>query len=198
MAWVSLFKGWLRAGRTLGLLALPALMAGCRVIGAAVIVTVGVVGLAGYAVYKTGEVVVTGVGAGVGAVGAGVVAAGAAVGGALTPDSKPETEATAKPVSTVVLTDNEFKTDYLASFDRTWKAANATFQKAGFKDIAGEADSGVLTAQAWEGTGITVKLKSLEPLLTEARIRVGSKGNIKTAETVHKWMLAELTQKVAP
>lgn len=201
-AWVQkgicLLKLRNRRYRTLGLLALTGLLAGCRVLGTAVIVTVGVVGLAGYVVYKTGEVAVTGVSKGVGAVGTGVVAAGSAVGSALTPDRKPES--TAKPVTTVVFTDNEVKTDYLASSERTWKAANAAFQKAGFKGIVGERDAnaGVLTAQVWEGTEITMKLKSLEPLLTEVRIRVGSKGNIKTSETVHKWIRAELNQEVAP
>lgn len=191
-----LLKGWNRARRSLGLLALSALLAGCRVIGAAVVVTVGVVGLAGYAVYKTGEVVVTGVGTGVVAVGTGIGAAGAAVGSALTPDSKPEP--TAKPVTTVVYTDNEVKVEYLASVERTWKAANAAFQKSGFQSIVGDASSGVLTAQAWEGTDIKVNLENVEPLLTVVRIRVGTTGNIKTAETVHKWIRAELAQAVAP
>lgn len=181
-----------RAWKAPGVVACAAILAGCRVIGTATVITVGVVALAGYAVYKTGETVVTGVGKGVGAVGAGIGAAGAAVGSALTPD--------AKPVSTVVLTDNEFKTEYGASLDRVWKAANNAFQKSGFQGITGErkADSGVLTAQIPDGAGVTVKLKSPEPLLTEVRIRVGSSGNLKTAETVHKWILAELTHEAAP
>ncbi len=181
-----------RVWKAPGIVAAASILVGCRVLGTAVIVTVGVVGLAGYAVYKTGETVVTGVGKGVGAVGAGIGAAGAAVGSALTPDSK--------PVSTVVLTDNEFKTEYGASLDRVWKAANDAFKKSGFQGITGEreADSGVLTAQIPDGAGVTVKLKSPEPLLTEVRIRVGSTGNLKTAETVHKWILAELTPEAAP
>ncbi len=153
----------------------------------AAIVTVGVVGLAGYAVYKTGEVVVTGVGV----VGSGVAAAGMAAADALTPDSK--------PVKTVVFAGNEVRTEYDSDFESTWKAANGAFQKSGFQAITGKrhVESGTLAAQAWEGEEIHLAMRSLDDRTTEVRIRIGSQGNLRASERVHTWIHSELAQEAA-
>jgi hypothetical protein len=136
------------------------LLTGCMVIG----LGVGVVGLAGYGVYKTGETVVTGVGK-----------AGKATG-------------------SVIFFNGDFKTQYDGDVRTVWTASGRAFQKAGFGEIRGSFDalSGGLTAKTREGTEISLKLKSISPQSTEISIRVGVTGNLKVSETVHGLILQEL------
>jgi hypothetical protein len=162
-------------------LGLALLMTGCRVIGTAGCCVFGAVGLAGYAVYKTGEVAVTGVGN-----------AAKATGNALSSGTK--------SVATVVYYDNELKTECPASVPLVWDAANRAFKNAGFLDIAGDRDglSGVVTAKTWDRTDLTLKLKSLGPQSTELRVRVGVKGDMETAETVFMLIKSELAKGTTP
>jgi hypothetical protein len=164
-------------GRSLAIMALTSLAAGCRIIKTAGCLTLGVVGLAGYAVYKTGEVAVTGVGK-----------AAKATGSAMSSSSK--------PVSTVVYRGNEFKTEYPAGFTRVWVASGEAFKKARFQDMDGSSDgrSGCLTARTWDKVEITLKIKGLGMDNTEVRIQVGSEGDLKTSEVLHQLIQNELGQ----
>jgi hypothetical protein len=159
-----------------GLVVLISLMAGCRLLTFTTVAVVSVVGLAGYAVYKTGEVAVTGVGK-----------AAEATGNAFSSGSK--------PASTVVFRDGEFRTEYAAGIAPVWLASSAALRKADLQNVDGSRDgiSGELRAQTWEGTEIKLKVQNLEPDRTEVRIRVGAKGSLKDSEVIHKLIQTELT-----
>jgi hypothetical protein len=173
-----------------GLLGLSSFLAGCRLIGYTAIAVVGVVGLAGYAVYKTGETAVTGVGKVAKATGSGISKAAGATAGAFSSGTK--------SVATVVYKNGEYKTECPMKIESVWVAANTAFQKAEFKNVAGDRDaiSGQLTAQTWDATAITLQVKSLDTHVTEMKIRVGVKGDLQTAETIHKLIEAELSKGV--
>jgi hypothetical protein len=153
------------------------LLGGCGVVKFAVVATVAVVGFAGYAVYKTGEAVVTGVGKAGSAVGTGV---GAAV--------------------SVVFINGDFKTQYHGDVETVWRASRTAFGKACFSKIEGSFDalSGKLTAVTREGTEITLKLKTIDPQSTAASIRVGITGDMELSETIHNLILQELSASSLP
>lgn len=150
---------------------------GCGIVKTAVIATVAVVGFAGYAVYKTGEAVVVGVGKTGSAVAAG---AGAAV--------------------SIVFINGDFKTQYPGRVQTVWTAARVAFEKAMFVKIDGSFDAltGELTAETREGKKITLKLKSSDTQNTDAKIRVGTTGDMETSETIHNLILQELSTSTAP
>ncbi len=150
---------------------------GCGIVKTAVVATVAIVGLAGYAVYKTGEAVVVGVGKAGSAVATGV---GAAV--------------------SVVFINGDFKTQYPGRLQTVWTAARVAFEKAMFIKIDGSFDalSGELTAETRDGTKITLKLKSSDPQTTQASIRVGVTGDMELSETIHNLILQELSAPSGP
>jgi hypothetical protein len=153
------------------------LLGGCGVVKTAIIATVAIVGFAGYAVYKTGEAVVTGVGKAGSAVGTGVVAA-----------------------VSVVFINGDFKTQYPGNVETVWKASRQAFNKAWFVQIEGTFDalSGELTARTREGTEIKLKLKTIDPQSTNASIRVGVTGDMELSETIHNLILQELSASSLP
>ena len=161
--------------------ALATLLSGCRIIAVGVVSVAAAVGLAGDVVYKTGDVAVTGVGK-----------AARATGDALASGSK--------AVATVVYADGELTTDCAQDVRTVWVASNLAFRNAKFSDIQGTFDalSGGLTARTLENTGIVLKLKSRGPQATEARIRVGVKGDMNTAELIYGLIQRELSQGAVP
>jgi hypothetical protein len=163
------------------LVAMASLLSGCRIIAAGVVTVAAVVGLAGYVVYKTGDAAVTGVGK-----------AARATGDAVSSGSK--------SMATVIYADGEFKTEYPSDLRTVWIASGLAFRKAKFSDIQGTFDalSGGLTARTLDNVEITLKLKSLGAQATEAGIRVGVKGDMKTSEIIHDLILRELPAPVAP
>ena len=150
---------------------------GCGIVKTAVVATAAIVGLAGYAVYKTGEAVVVGVGKAGSAVATG---AGAAV--------------------SVVFINGDFKTQYPDRVQTVWTAARRAFDKAMFVKIDGSFDalSGELTAETRDGTKITLKLKSNDSQTTKASIRVGVTGDMEMSETIHNLILQELSAPSGP
>ncbi len=150
---------------------------GCGIVKTAVVATVAIVGLAGYAVYKTGEAVVVGVGKAGSAVATG---AGAAV--------------------SIVFINGDFKTQYPDRVQTVWTAARVAFEKAMFVKIDGSFDalSGELTAETRDGTKITLKLTSSDPQTTKASIRVGVTGDMEMSETIHNLILQELSAPSGP
>ena len=148
------------------------LLSGCGIIKFGVVATVGIVGLAGYAVYKTGETVVVGVGKAGGAVATGV---GAAV--------------------SVVFINGDFKTQYYGDVETVWKASRQAFQKAWFGKIEGSFDAltGTLTATTRDGKEIKLKLKNIDAQTTKAQIRIGVTGDMEMSETIHNLILQELS-----
>jgi hypothetical protein len=169
------------AFRRLKMLVIAALVCilpcGCGIVKTAIVATVAVVGFAGYAVYKTGEAVVVGVGKAGSAVATG---AGAAV--------------------SVVFINGDFKTRYPDRVQTVWTAARVAFEKAMLVKIDGSFDalSGELTAETRDGTKITLKLKSSASQATEACIRVGITGNMAMSETIHTLILQELAAPSMP
>lgn len=157
-------------------LALATLLSGCKVIALSVVGVATVVGFAGYAVYKTGEVAVVGVGKAAKAAGE-AVASGS------------------KSVATVIYADGEFKTEYACDIKTLWIASDKACRKANFIHVSGTFDalSGLLTARTQSNnTDIVLKMKSIGPQASEMAIRVGLKGDLKTAELVHGLILNEL------
>lgn len=150
---------------------------GCGIVKTAVVASVAIVGFAGYAVYKTGEAVVVGVGKAGSAVATGV---GAAV--------------------SVVFINGDFKTQYPGRLQIVWTAARVAFEKAMFVKIDGSFDalSGELTAETRDGTKITLKLTSSDPQTTKASIRVGVTGDMEMSETIHNLILQELSAPSGP
>ena len=157
------------------------LLTGCRVLVYSVAITAGAIGLAGYAVYKTGDAAVTGVGK-----------AAKSTGNALSSGTKSAT--------TVIFANGEFKTEYDQNVLTVWEASSRAFQKARFEDVSGTFDalSGELTAKTVNDTEIVIKLKSLGLQSTEARIRIGIQGDLKRAEVIHGLILRELPAPVVP
>lgn len=137
------------------------LLTGCTII----VIGVGTAGLAGYAVYKAGDAVVTGMGK-----------AGKATG-------------------TVIFFNGDFKTQCAGDVSAVWQASGRAFRKAGFGTIHGSYDalSGGLTAKTREGTEISLKLKNISAASTEVSIRIGVMGDMKMSETVHGLILQELS-----
>jgi hypothetical protein len=166
-----------RTGMLIACGLLCAQLSGCQVIGAVVVGAASVVGLAGYAVYKTGEAVVTGVSKAGSAVAAGTTAA-----------------------VSVIFFNGDFKTSYQGDVQTVWTSARQAFYKALFVEIKGSFDalSGELTAKTREGTDVRLKLKSINPQSTEASIRVGVTGDMKTSETIHGLILQELSALSPP
>jgi len=163
-------------------LSLTTLLTGCQLLVLGVVGVAATVGLAGYAVYKTGEVAVTGVGK-----------AASATGDAISSSSK--------SVATVVYTDGDFKTEHPHTVRTLWSAAGYALKKANFCDVKGTYDalSGGLTARTQSNqTDIVLKLKSLGPETTEMTIRVGAKGDLKMAELIHGLVLRELPSAIPP
>ena len=150
---------------------------GCGIVKTAVVATAAIVGLAGYAVYKTGEAVVVGVGKAGSAVATG---AGAAV--------------------SVVFINGDFKTQYPDRVQTVWTAARVAFEKAMLVKIDGSFDalSGELTAETREGTKIRLNLKSSGSQTTDASIRVGITGDMDMSETIHTLILQELSAPSGP
>ena len=157
------------------LLALTSLTSGCRIIAAGAVTVAAAIGLAGYVVYKTGDVAVTGVGK-----------AAKATGSAVSSGSK--------SVATVVFSNGEFKTEFAHDLRTTWGAANSACRKANFGNVGGTFDalSGELTARTQESKDIIIKMKSRNSKSTEAIIRVGVTGDMKAAELIHSLILREL------
>jgi hypothetical protein len=151
--------------------ALAVLVTGCRMIGVGILSAAAAVGLAGYAVYKTGDAVVTGVGKAGGAIVAGT-----------------------KSVATVVYADGDLKVEHPADLRTLWAAADRALRQAGFTDVKGSCDalSGDLTATSREQGAITLRLRSVTATATELRIRVGAKGDLKMSELINGLILQEL------
>ena len=160
---------------TAGVLTLVGLTSGCRIITAGVVTVAAVVGLAGYAVYKTGDVAVTGVGK-----------AAKATGSAVSSGSK--------SMATVIFYNGEFQTEYAQDLRAAGAAANRALRMANFTHVRGSFDalSGELTAQTQDGKDIVIKMKSTAPQSTEARIRVGVTGDMQAAEFIHGLILRQL------
>lgn len=157
--------------------AMTSLLSGCKLITAGVVTVAAAVGLAGYVVYKTGDIAVTGVGK-----------TAQATGNAVSSGSK--------SVATVIFANGDFKTEEVQDVRTVWTASSLALQKANFDSVRGTFDalSGELTAKTRESIDIGIKLKSLGPQATELRIRIGVTGDMKMAELIHGLILRELSQ----
>jgi len=153
-----------------------ALVAGCRLVQVSVLAVAAAVGLAGYAVYKTGDAAVTGVGKAGQAVASGT-----------------------RSVATVVYVNGDLKVEHPFPVPTVWLAAGLALRKAGFDDVKGTYDalSGGLTAKTRERVEIALKMRSVESRATELRIRVGTKGDLKTAELINGLIQRELPAPAA-
>lgn len=158
-----------------------ALFTGCQLITVGVMTVAAAVGLTGYAVYKTGDAAITGIGK-----------ATQATGDAFSSGTQSAT--------TVMFSDGEFKTDYAQNVMTVWGSSSRALQKAQFENVQGTFNegSGKLTARTVNNTEIVIKLKSLGPQSTEVRIRIGSPGDLKRAEVIHEMVLRELPATVLP
>jgi len=154
--------------------ALP-LLSGCGIVRYSVLAVAAVIGLAGYAVYKTGEGTVTGVKKFVGKTGE--VAAD-----------------TSKAAGTVIFFNGDFQTEYHYGIRFVWIAASTACRNAMFTDIKGSIDalSGTMTAQTRTGTTITITLKNVEPQLTKLSIRYGVTGNMAESEKINNLISDEI------
>lgn len=164
------------------LAALVSLLTGCQIIAMSVATVAAAVGLAGYAVYKTGEAAVTGVGKAAKATG-NMFSSGA------------------KSATTVIYANGDFKTDINQDVQTLWGASSRALQKARFENIHGSYDAlaGKLTARTVnDNTEIVITLKSLGQKSTEMCIRIGVKGDLQKAEVIHGLILRELPADVAP
>jgi len=164
---------------TAWVIALAGLTSGCRVITVGVVTVAAVVGLAGYAVYKTGDVAVTGVGK-----------AAQATGSAVSSGSK--------SAATVIFSNGEFQTEYAHDIRLAWAAASRALHLANFSDIRGSFDalSGELTAQTRDRKDIVIRFTYTAPQSTAARIRVGVTGDMQAAEHIHGLILRQLPSAV--
>ncbi|CAA6678590.1 MULTISPECIES: DUF3568 family protein [unclassified Lentimonas] len=146
-------------------------MTSCRLLVNTAVVGVGVVGLAGYGVYKGGEAVVSTVGD-----------AGSAVGDAVggTHDS-------------VVVSRGTLKMKSKYSVTLLYHAASKACQNAEFNSITGQKDalSGQVHAKTSSNENVLVTLEMLEKGVTAVQIRIGD-GNLKQSEYLYDQMLTLL------
>ncbi len=166
-----------QAAKLIACVTLVCLLSGCQIIGAGLVAVAGVVGFAGYAVYKTGEAVVTGVGKAGSAVATGATAA-----------------------VSVIFFNGDFKTRYQGDVQTVWSASRRAFERALLSEISGSFDalSGELTARTREATEVRLRLKTLDAQSTEASIRVGVTGDMRMSETIHNLILQELSAPRQP
>ena len=162
-------------------LAVIALSVGCRLVvftGAAV---VGVVGLAGYTVYKGGEYAVTGV-------------------GNLASSSVDAVSNVSKGMGAVVYADGEFRSECAGTMEETWWVADEVFRNAKLQDLSGNFDirSGELQAKTRDGLDVKLKLKLIDDRHTELRLRVGVKGDLSTSEILFNQIQKELAKRTGP
>jgi len=150
-------------------------LTGCGIVRITVLSVAAVIGLAGYAVYKTGEGAVTGVKKFVSKTGQ--VASG-----------------TSKAAGTILFFKGNFKTEYPYGIRFVWISVNTACSNAMFTDIKGSVDalSGSLTAKTRTGTEIKISLKNVESNLTKASIRYGVKGNMAESEKINNFIVSEL------
>ncbi len=153
--------------------AVTALVAGCRVVKVGVIAVAAAVGITGYAIYKTGDAAVTGVGK----------AGEAVVSGS-------------KSVATVIYANGELNVEHPFDVRTVCLAASLALRKAGFSDVKSEFDalSGAVRAKTREGAELALKLRAVGARATQLRIRVGVKGDLKTAELIDTLILRELPE----
>lgn len=144
--------------------AMSVFLTGCRVVKVGVITVAALVGFTGYVVYKTGDAAVTGVGK-----------AGAAV-----------ASGTKSVATTVIYANGELKTEHPFDVRTVWMASGLALRDAGFDEIKGSFDalSAEQSAKTREGVSITLKMRFIPEKGTEVRIRVGVKGDMKTAEWI--------------
>ena len=140
------------------------LLTGCKIAKIGVVTVAAAVGLAGYAVYKTGDAAVTGVGK-----------AGEAV-----------ASGTRSVAKTVIYANGELRTEYPYDVRTVWLVSGLVLRESGFGEIKGSFDalSGLLSAKTREGADIALKIQRLPSALTELRIRVGVKGDMVAAELI--------------
>jgi hypothetical protein len=98
-----------------------------------------------------------------------------------------------------VFRDGEFEVEYPASVEVVWTSASTALRRGGFREIRGDRDalSGELKAETREGTDLSLELESVNPELTELRIRVGVRGDLQASETVYELIEAELAARAA-
>ena len=150
-------------------------LTGCGIVRYSVLAVAAVIGIAGYAIYKTGEGAVTGVKKFVGATGEVVT------------DSS-------KAVGTVIFFNGDFQTEYHYGIRFVWIAANTACRNAMFTDIKGTVDalSGTMTAKTRTGIEIKIKLKNVNPHLTKLSIRYGVKGSMDESEKINNMIINEI------
>lgn len=146
------------------LAAAASLTAGCNLMKVGVVTVAAAVGLAGYAVYKTGDAAVTGVGK-----------AGEAV-----------TSGTKSVAKTVIYANGELRVEYPYDVRSVWLVSGRVLRESGFSDVTGSFDalSGLLSAKTREGADVALKMQLLPSRLTELRIRVGVRGDMVAAELI--------------
>lgn len=157
---------------------------GCKaVLGTAVVgtaVAAGTAGLAGYAVYKSGEAVVSTAGS----VGSSVASGVGSVGSS--------TKATVQNKRhTVVVSRGTFKAKTGHAVAALYPAARTVLEEAGFKDVFGKQDSlaGAVRAKTAFDDDVIVTFKLLEKDLTAVEIRIGD-GNLQQSEYIYDQILA--------
>ncbi len=157
-------------------LAITGLSVGCRLIFWTTAAAVGTVGLVGYSVYKGGESVVTGVG-----------------------DLAGGDKSGANTQETVVLSKDELKAECPGGVSDVWRAGTVAFREAKLNNIGGTFDyfSGELTAQTWDDSPVTLKLKNTGENRTTIWIRFGAKGDLNASESLYKLMRKELNNSAA-
>jgi hypothetical protein len=150
-------------------------LSGCGIVKCAVMATAAVLGLAGYAVYKTGEGTVTG------------VRKFATKTGEVASD-------TSKAVGTVIFFNGDFQTEHHYGIRFIWIAADTACRNAMFTEIRGSSDalSGTMTAKTRTGTLITITFKNVEPQLTKLSIRYGVTGNMAESEKINNLITNEI------
>lgn len=160
---------------------------GCGIIMFGAVVTTAAVTGTGYVVYKTGEAVVVTTEKAAGSV---IKAGGKAV--SKTGDA---TGKAAGSVQEIVFLKNEMKASCHADVRRTHDAATAALLSLGFTGVHGRADaaSGRLNAVTVENQEIEIALKYADAQRTSIRIRVGTRGDMKTSELIYNQILSNLS-----
>lgn len=146
------------------------------------VVTVGAVGVTGYAVHKTGEKTADAARAVGNSVSSGASSVKNATSGAFT------------SVAETIFVRGEFDAKYNRSIDDVWPAAQRALLDMRFTDVRGNHDALSGDLQALTGKSETVKIRfvSKGQAATEAFIRVGVTGNKDASQLIHDRLVQNL------
>ena len=96
----------------------------------------------------------------------------------------------------LVYKEGNLRTNYAASYNKTWDAAVHTMRDMSWKviDAKRDATKGIIEAEKADGTRVNTTVKPLDSDITSVEIRVGRLGDEKTSRAIERKIRARLRE----